>query len=60
MPKPKPLSEYPDLMTVPEVAEYLRCSTKTVYELVRAGRYEKYMVGNQIRIIKSSLLSAAA
>lgn len=57
---PKPLSDYPDLMTVREVAEYFRCSTKKVYQLVRAGKLDKYMVGNQIRIVKSSLLDSAA
>lgn len=56
---PKPISEYPDLMTVEEVAEYLRCCTKTVYELVRSGHLQKYMVGRQIRIMKSSLIVAA-
>ena len=57
---PKPLSEYPDLMTVKEVAEYFRCSTKTVYELARSGRLGVYRVGNQIRIVKSSLRDPAA
>ena len=56
---PKPIDAYPDLMTVEEVAEYLRCCTKTVYEMVRSGQLQRYMVGRQIRVVKSSLLTAA-
>lgn len=56
---PKPIDDYPDLMTVEEVAEYLRCCTKTVYEMVRSGQLQRYMVGRQIRVVKSSLLTAA-
>lgn len=57
---PKPLEEYPDLMTIEEVAEYYRCCTKTVYELVRAGKLRKYMVGRQIRVVKASIADLAA
>jgi len=52
---PKPIDDYPDLMTVNEVAEYLRCCSKTVYELIRAGKLQRYMVGRQIRVVKTSL-----
>ena len=52
---PKPLDEYPDLMTVPEVAEYLRCCEKTVREMIRANKLQIYRVGRKIRVLKSSI-----
>ena len=57
---PKPLSEYPELMTVNEVAEYFRCCTKSVYEMVRSGKLQTYRIGNSIRIVKSCLFDLAA
>lgn len=56
----KCLDEYPDLMKVSEVAEYLRCSTKTVYEMVKSGQLRIYMVGRSIRIVKACLAEQAA
>ena len=52
---PRQLTEYPDLMTVDEVAEYLRCCSKTVYEMVRAQMLETYRIGRKIRIVRRSL-----
>jgi len=57
---PKTIKEYPDLMTVKETAEYLRCSTKTVYEMVRSNKLRTYMVGRSIRIVKACLAEMAA
>ena len=56
---PKPLCEYPDLMTIDEACEYLRCCDKTVRTMVRAGKLQVYRVGSSIRIIKKSLRDVA-
>jgi len=51
------LDELPDVLTVAEVAQYLRLSTRTVYllierEVIRASRH-----GRAIRVLKSELVS---
>lgn len=35
--EPKPLTDYPELMTVAEVARYLRIATSTAYLLTQPG-----------------------
>lgn len=41
-------------MTIEEVAEILRVSTRTVRRLCKAGAIECYYIGSQIRITKQN------
>lgn len=51
------LSEYPDLMTIPEVSEYLRVCTKTVYTLIKKEKLKKQMVGRLLFVRKAALIT---
>ncbi len=55
---PKPLTEYPELMTVAEVAEYLRVATSTAYLLTQPGaerRLPAVKVGGRTFILRDRL-----
>lgn len=39
-----------EILTVPEVARYLRVTTKTVYALVRRGELTSFRVGRAVRV----------
>lgn len=39
-----------DVLTVPEVAKYLRVSTKTVYALLKRGELRGFRVGRVLRL----------
>lgn len=45
----------PNLMTVGEVADYLRVTKKTIYRLLERGKIPATKVGNQWRFDKSSI-----
>lgn len=47
----------PELMTVEEVAAYLRVNEKTVYRLLKSGKIPATRVGHQWRFDKSSIES---
>lgn len=47
--------EWPELLTVKEVAQILRVSTMTVYRLVREGELESTRVGRCFRIHAESV-----
>ena len=47
----------PRLLTIPEVAEHLRLSTKTVRRLIDRGSLSSHRVGHLIRITESDLRS---
>ncbi len=46
-----------DLMTVEEVAAYLRVNKKTIYRLLMSGKIPAARVGHQWRFDKSSIES---
>ena len=48
--------EWPEFVTVAEVAKVMRVATMTVYRLVNNGELEATRVGRGIRIHKDSLL----
>jgi len=54
--KAKELKNYPDALTVSEVAEILRVSTKTVYKLINQEKIPAVKVGRAKRITKADLL----
>lgn len=46
----------PDMMTVPELAAYLRISKPTAYALVNEGKIPSTRFGRQIRIYKGDII----
>lgn len=50
------LKDYPAALTVAEVAEILRVSTKTVYKMIKTGTLRAVKVGRENRIAKSILI----
>lgn len=56
---PKPLANYPELMTVAETAEYLRIAVSTCYLLTNSGGHERALpavkVGGRTFVIRERL-----
>ncbi len=52
----KSLCKYPTTLTVAEVSEILRVSTKTVYKLIKEKNLPAVKVGRENRIAKSQLI----
>lgn len=50
------LKDYPAALTVAEVAEILRVSTKTVYNMIKSEKLFAVRVGREHRIAKSNLI----
>lgn len=53
----KSLCKYPAALTVAEVSEILRVSTKTVYKLIKEKTLPAVKVGRENRIAKSHLIN---
>lgn len=53
----KSLCKYPTALTVAEVSEILRVSTKTVYKLIKEKSLPAVKVGRENRIAKSHLIN---
>ena len=51
----KLLRGYPNILTVPEVAEILGCSTKTIYRQIKKNELETFRFGRSLRISKIAL-----
>jgi len=45
----------PEILTVPEVALYLRVTSKTVYTLVRRGDLRGFRVGRVLRVHRTDV-----
>ncbi len=61
MRSPKPLTEYPELMTVVEAAEYLRIATSTAYLLTNScappsRRLPAVKVGGRTFVLRDRLV----
>ncbi len=58
-PTPRPLAEYPELMTVAEAAEYLRIATSTAYLLTKPGDHPRRLpavkVGGRTFVVRKHL-----
>ena len=50
------LKDYPAALTVAEVAEILRVSTKTVYKMIKENKLPAVKVGRENRVAKSRLI----
>jgi excisionase family DNA binding protein len=44
-----------DIMTLPEVAEYLRCSPSTIYRMVHRSQLPCFKVGRDWRFIRAAI-----
>lgn len=53
--KSESISNFPRLLTVPEVADFLRCSTKHVYKLIANGILEASVFARSYRISEDAL-----
>lgn len=53
----KSLKEYPAALTVGELSEILRVSTKTVYKLLKEGALPACKVGRENRVAKVELMN---
>ena len=49
------LSDYPELMLRSEVSEYLRCTERTVQNLVKRGELNACKVGSCVRIPRNEV-----
>ncbi len=50
----------PEVLTVPEVAQFLRVAEKTVYGLVKRGELKAFRVGRVMRCHRADVLSFVA
>ena len=48
--------QLPNVLTVPEVASYLRIGRTTAYELAKNGEIPSLKIGRQIRVFRDDLL----
>jgi excisionase family DNA binding protein len=46
----------PDILTVPEIAHYLKLSKVMVYKLVEEGRMPHYRIGRAVRVSRDQFL----
>ena len=51
----KNLADYPEMMTVPELAEYLRVHPNTAYVFVKSGYLPSIKICRQIRIYREDV-----
>ena len=51
------LKDYPDVMSIEQMCEVLRISTKTGYRILREGKVQSMKVGRSYRIPKAHLLT---
>lgn len=45
----------PDVLTIPEVAAHLRCSTWSVYKRIEEGSLHAFRVGRLLRVHRTDL-----
>lgn len=46
-----------DILNLDEIAEYLRVSNQTVYNMIRAGRIRAYKVGREWRFLRADIMA---
>lgn len=49
-------TEFPEMMTVPELSQYLRISKPILYELIREGKIPSARFGRQIRVYRGDVI----
>ena len=45
----------PEILTVPEMADYLRVHKLTLYRLIKAGRVPFFKIGSDYRFMRSAI-----
>lgn len=53
----QPFSQYPDVMTIPEVAEAMRVSASVVEELIEKGEIKSVTIGENKLVLKTNLIN---
>lgn len=48
--------QFPDVLTVKQVADLLHVGRNTAYQLVRSGAIPSVIIGRQIRVSKASIV----
>ena len=43
------MEKYPEILTVPQLAEYLQCDKSTIYRLIKGGKIPAFKVGSNWR-----------
>ena len=51
------MQEFPEMMTVQETADFLRCSPSNVYIRLRAGMMPGTKIGKEWRVSKTALIA---
>jgi excisionase family DNA binding protein len=49
------MDTYPEIMTVPQLAEYLQCDKSTIYRLIKNGEIPAFRVGANWRFRREML-----
>ena len=49
-------TEFPEMMTVPELSKYLRISKPILYGLIREGKIPSARFGHQIRVYRGDVI----
>lgn len=52
-----PTSPEPELLTVPEAAEFLRAKPQRVYDLISAGQLERFKDGRRVLVRRADLVA---
>lgn len=55
--KQKTIHQYPDMLTVKEAAEILRCSSKSIYTYISHGDIHSIKIGGRYYVPKSKLFA---
>jgi excisionase family DNA binding protein len=50
-------AKQPELLSVPEAAELLRCSRQRVYDLLSAGRLERLKDGSRVLVRRADVIA---
>jgi excisionase family DNA binding protein len=44
-----------EVMTIPEVAEYLKVTRQTIHKLIKSGKLKVFKIGRSTRILRSEV-----
>jgi len=45
----------PEILTIPEMADYLRVHKLTLYRLIKAGKVPSFKIGSDYRFMRSAI-----
>jgi len=53
------MKDFPEMMTVKETADFLRCSVRSIYDRLKRGNIPAIKDGHEWRISKTALIDKA-